>query len=132
MVNAVVVNHDTRLAEQHARALRASGYHVETCGGPPQDPCPVLAGLPCRFADRADVLIYDALLVGGGVAAGRLVNEVREMYPDLPVVLTSVEADAAWVETEGPHRVTPIVGQPSAAELCAAVEFALADQGMAV
>lgn len=132
MARAVVVNHDTRLAEQHARALRDAGYRVESCGGPEQQPCPVLTGLPCLFADRADILIYDAGLVGGGLAARDLVNEVREMYPDLPVVLTSVEADAGWVETEGPHRVTPLAGEPSATELCAAVESALNDQGMAV
>lgn len=132
MVRAVVVNHDARLAEEHAAALRAAGYQVETCGGPDQDPCPVLAGLPCPLADRADVLVYDAWVAGGAAAARDLVTEVRETYPDLPIVLTSVEPGVDWVEVEGPHRVTPIAGQPSPDELCEAVGSALSDQGMAV
>ena len=132
MVKAVVVNHDPRLAEQHAEALRAGGYQVEMCGGPDQDPCPVLGGLPCPLADRADVLVYDAWVVGGGEAARDLVAEVRESYPDLPIVLTSVEPGIDWVDVEGPHRVTPIAGQPSPDELRQAVGEALADQGMAV
>ena len=132
MVRAVVVNHDSRLAEQHADWLRSAGYLVELCGGPDQDPCPVLGGMPCRLADQADVLVYDAWVVGGGDAARDLVAEVRESYPDLPIVLTSVEPGIEWVEMEGPHRVTPIAGQPSPDELRQAVGLALADQGMAV
>ena len=132
MVTAVVVNKDPRLAAQHAEALRAAGYAVELCGGPQQDPCPVLGNMPCPLVDRADVLVYDAW-VGGGSEFGRtLVAEVRETYPDLPIVLTSVDERLDWVETEGPHRVTPLVGDPSPADLQAAVEAALADQGMAV
>lgn len=132
MVKAVVVNHDLRLAEQHADALRAAGYQVELCGGPEDSPCPVLVGLPCPLADRADVLVYDAWVVGGIDAARDLVADVRETYPDLPIVLTSVEPGIDWVEVEGPHRVTPIAGQPSPDELREAVGEALADQGMAV
>jgi DNA-binding response OmpR family regulator len=132
MVRAVVVNKDPRLAEQHAQALRDAGYQVELCGGPQQEPCPVLGGLPCPLADRADVLVYDAWAVGGVIPARRLVAEVRETYPDLPIVLTSVDESLDWVETEGPHRVTPLEGDPSPTELQAAVQAALADQGMAV
>jgi DNA-binding response OmpR family regulator len=132
MVRAVVVNKDPRLAEQHAQALRDAGYQVELCGGPQQEPCPVLGGLPCPLADRADVLVYDAWAIGGTIPARRLVAEVRETYPDLPIVLTSVDESLDWVETEGPHRVTPLEGHPSPTELQAAVQAALADQGMAV
>ena len=132
MVRAVVVNKDPRLAEQHAQALRDAGYQVELCGGPQQEPCPVLGGLPCPLADRADVLVYDAWAIGGTIPARRLVAEVRETYPDLPIVLTSVDENLDWVETEGPHRVTPLEGHPSPTELQAAVQAALADQGMAV
>ena len=132
MVKAVVVNHDSRLANEHAEALRSAGYQVELCGGPEADPCPVLTGMPCPLADGADVLVYDAWLVGGGAAASGLVAEVREMYPDLPIVLTSVEPGNDWVEVEGPHRVLPIAGQPSPDELREAVGSALSDQGMAV
>jgi hypothetical protein len=132
MVRAVVVNRDREIAEQHADALRAVGYEVELCGGPQQDPCPVLGGLPCPLADRADVLVYDAWVVGGGAAARSLVAEVRETYPDLPIVMTSVDTALAYIDTEGPHRVLPMPGHPSADELRTAVETALADQGMAV
>ncbi|HEY5520304.1 MAG TPA: hypothetical protein VIK08_06575 [Candidatus Limnocylindrales bacterium] len=132
MARAVVVSKDPRLAEQHAQALRDAGYQVELCGGPQQEPCPVLGGLPCPLADRADVLVYDAWAVGGTIPARRLVAEVRETYPDLPIVLTSVDESLEWVETEGPHRVTPLEGHPSPTELQAAVQAALADQGMAV
>lgn len=132
MIRAVVVNRDPRIAAKHADTLRAAGYVVELCGGPQQEPCPVLSNLPCPLVDRADVLIYDAWVAGGGDSGRGLVAEVRETYPDLPIVLTSVDRSLAWVETDGPHRVTPLVGDPSPAELQTAVEAALADQGMAV
>jgi hypothetical protein len=132
MVRAVVVHRDRQLAEQHADALRDAGYSVELCGGPGEEPCPVLAGLPCPLADRADILVYDAQVAGGSAAARDLVADVRESYPDLPIVLTSVDEGTDWVETEGTHRVTPLGVQPSPEELRTAVDAALADQGMAV
>src|SRR3972149_4346754 len=111
MVRAVVVNRDQGLAGQQAEALRAAGYEVELCGGPQHEPCPVLDSLPCPLVDRADVLVYDAWIAGSSDGGRQLL---------------------AWVETEGPHRVTPLVGTPTPEELRAAVEAALADQGMAV
>ncbi len=132
MTRAVVVNADPRLAERQAKALRTAGYEVELCGGPQQDPCPVLKNLPCPLVDRADVLIYDAWIAGSSDGGKQLIAELRETYVDLPVVLTSVDRRLDWVETDGPHRVTPLVGEPTPEELRAAVETALADQGMAV
>ena len=132
MVKAVVVEGDVGEAARKAQALRAAGYTVELCGGPAQDPCPVMGNLPCPLVDRADVLIYDAWVAGGADTGRALVAEVRETYPDLPIVLTSVDQAAPWVETEGPHRVTPLPTRPSAAELVAAVENALSEQGLAV
>jgi DNA-binding NtrC family response regulator len=132
MTRAVVVSQDPEVATKRAAALRAAGFVVETCGGPQQEPCPVLGSLPCPLVDRADVLIYDAWVAGSSEAGRQLVAEVRETYPDLPVVLTSVDARLDWVETEGPSRVTPLPGDPSAEQLLAAVEAALSDQGMAV
>jgi DNA-binding NtrC family response regulator len=132
MVRAVVVNRDPQVAASHADALRAAGYVVETCGGPQQDPCPVMGSMPCPLVDRADVLVYDAWVAGGSEAGRQLVAEVRETYPDLPIVLTAVDPSLDWVETEGPHRVTPLAGDPTPDQLQAAVETALADQGMAV
>ena len=132
MTRAVVVSWDAWLAATQADALRAAGYEVEVCGGPQQEPCPVLGSLPCPLVDRADVLVYDAWAAGGSEAGQRLVTEVRETYPDLPVVLTSVDHRLDWVATEGPDRVTPLPAHASPEDLLAAVEAALADQGMAV
>jgi len=129
---AALVNRDPATASRQAAVLRAAGYDVETCGGPQQEPCPVVGGLPCPIVDRADVLIYDAWVAGSADAGRQLVAELRETYADLPLVLTSVDENLAWVETEGPSRVTPLAGDPSPEELVAAVDAALADQGMAV
>ena len=132
MVRAVVVEGDVGERRRKADALRAAGYIVELCGGPELDPCPVMGNIPCPLVDRADVLIYDAWVAGGGEYGRALVAEVRETYPDLPIVLTSVDMASGSVDTEGPHRVTPLPARPSAAELLAAVESALSEQGLAV
>ena len=87
---AVLVSRDPASASRHATALRAAGYDVETCGGPQQEPCPVLGGLPCPIVDRADVLIYDAWVAGSADAGRQLVAELRETYADLPLAKTSV------------------------------------------
>jgi hypothetical protein len=129
---AALVSRDPATASRQAEVLRAAGYDVETCGGPQQEPCPVVGGLPCPIVDRADVLIYDAWVAGSGDAGRQLVAELRETYADLPLVLTSVDESLAWVETEGPLRVTSLAGDPSPEVLVAAVAAALADQGMAV
>ena len=133
MVKAVVVNREFPKAEQHAAALRAAGYTVELCGGPDHDDCPVLVGLPCRLADaRRRAGLRRAGVSDGARLSRQLVADVREIYPDLPIVLTSVDVSLTWVETEGPQRVFPLAGDPSPDELRHAVEAALADQGMAV
>lgn len=132
MTRVVVVNRDRAAAEAAATILRHAGYEVELCAGPTVDPCPVLSSLPCPLVDRADVLVYDAWAGGSSDGGRRLIADVRETYPDLPVVLTSVDRRLDWVEVEGPHRVTPIVGPLDGQQLVQAVEAALADQGMAV
>jgi DNA-binding NtrC family response regulator len=132
MVRVVVVNAERRVAERQAGALRAAGYEVELCGGPREEPCPVLDNLPCPLVDRADVLVYDAWVAGSSDGGRRLIAEMRETYADLPVVLTSADATLDWVERDGPHRVTPLAGESTGEALRAAVEAALADQGMAV
>jgi hypothetical protein len=132
MTTAVVVNADAGLAARQAEALRAAGLTVELCGGPRQEACPVLGSLPCPLVDRADVLVYDAWVAGSSDGGRQLVAELRDTYPDLPIVLTSVDRSLGWIETEGPHRVIPLVGEPSAEALQGAVREALADQGMAV
>lgn len=132
MIRAVVVSWDVWLAARQADVLRGAGYSVEVCGGPQQEPCPVLGDLPCPLVDRADVLVYDAWVAGDAVGGHQLVSELRDIYVDLPVVLTSVDEAVAWAEREGPHRVIPLGSGPTDRELIEAVEVALGDQGMAV
>lgn len=79
-------NRDPGLAERQAETLRAAGYEVELCGDPLQDPCPAIKSLPCPLVDRADVLIYDALIADSD-GGRQLVAELRETYVDPPVVL---------------------------------------------
>ena len=86
---AALVSRDPATASHQAEVLRAAGYDVETCGGPQHEPCPVVGGLPCPMVDRADVLIYDAWVAGSAEAGRQLVAELREMYADLPLVLTA-------------------------------------------
>jgi hypothetical protein len=132
MTTAVIVSRNPRVTHAELRILRDAGYDVEVCAGPADQPCPVLRSRPCPIVDRADVLVYDAQVLGGPEAARRLIAEVRDVYPDLPLVLTSVAGPIDWATTEGPHRVTPLVGPPAGKALLAAVESALEDQGMAV
>jgi len=115
-----------------AASLRGAGYETELCGGPEREPCPVIDDMPCPLVDRADILVYDAWVAGDAVGGHELVSALREVYVDLPVVLTSVDQSVSWAEREGPHRVVPLASRPSDTELIEAVEIALGDQGMAV
>lgn len=132
MTRVLVVQRDQAVAEQMAVDLRRAGYDTEMCGGPEVEPCPVIQDLPCPLVDRADVLVYDAWVAGGSEAGHRLVSELREVYVDLPVVLTSVDGSLDWVERDGPHRVVPLGPRPAIDDLVAAIELALTEQGMAV
>ena len=132
MTRVLVVQRDPMIAERMCVDLRRAGYETETCGGPLAEPCPVIEDLPCPLVDRADVLVYDAWVAGGSEAGHHLVAEMREVYADLPVVLTSVDRSLDWVEREGPQRVVPLGPQPTTDDLVAAIELAMTDQGMAV
>jgi DNA-binding NtrC family response regulator len=132
MTRVLIVNRDLSAADRIATELRASGYETEQCGGPQQEPCPIVGELPCPLVDRADVLVYDAHVAGDGEAGHRLVSHLRDVYADLPVVLTSTDATLRWVERTGPERVFPLGPDPEPGELRAAIETALEDQGMAV
>jgi CheY-like chemotaxis protein len=132
MTRVLVVHRDPAIAAQMSESLRGAGYEIEMCGGPEQEPCPVAVDLPCPLVDRADVLVYDAWVAGDEAASHHLVTGLRELYVDLPVVLTSVDPGVQWAEQEGEHRVIPLGSSPTDAELVAAVEQAVGDQGMAV
>jgi hypothetical protein len=132
MTRVLIVQRDPAVAARIAEDLGAAGYETELCGGPQHEPCPVVEALPCPLVDRADVLVYDAWVAGGSDAGEQLIAELRDVYVDLPVVLTSVDPSLDWVVREGPGRVFPLTGEPDARVLADTIETALADQGMAV
>lgn len=126
MTQVLVVHHDVDLADIEVDALRRAGYTVAQCSGPTAGPCPILRGEPCWMIDNADVLVYDIWASGDDGHA--LITDIRELYPQTPVVLTSPGMELDWVETEGVHGVTPMVGAPTQAKLVGAVERAIADR----
>jgi DNA-binding NtrC family response regulator len=125
MTRVLVVHHDVDVADIEVDELRRAGYDVQQCAGPiGGNPCPVMCGAACWQVDWADVLVYDVWASGDGRSA--LIDDLRDLYPDKPVVLTSGGLMLDWVQTEGPHEVTPALG-PSLDRpgLAAAVEAAL-------
>ncbi len=126
MTRVLVVNHDIDIADQEADSLRRAGYEVEQCSGPTKGPCPVLHGRPCAWVDRADVLVYDVWATGDSEGGRTLIQELRSVHPEIPIVLTAPGIELDWVETEGPFRVTPLVGVPSHDRLVEAIERARA------
>lgn len=131
MTRVLLVHHDIDLADQEADALRRRGFAVEQCAGPSGGHCPVLAGHRCAFVERADVLVYDAWVTGEPDGAERLIENLRDLHPDIPIVLCATSFEPAWIETAGCHRVTPLVGPPTADRLAAAIEHAIASEAPA-
>jgi DNA-binding NtrC family response regulator len=124
MTRVLVVHHDIDIADIEADQLRRAGYEVDQCAGPiGGDQCPVMRGEGCWQVDKADVLVYDVWAAGDGKCA--LIDDLRDQYPDKPVVLTSGGVMLDWVQTEGPHQVTPVLGPPDSIPLAAAIEVAL-------
>ena len=126
MTRVLVVHHDLDLGGMEADALRRFGYQVIECGGPTRNRCPVLAGRACDLAERADVLVYDAWASGDAEGARVLIQNIRDIHPEAPVVLTSPGLPLAWEETTGRHSVTVLTGQPTGARLHQAIQAALA------
>jgi len=125
----LVVHHDAGIAEAEATALRRLGYDIEQCAGPAKSACPVMQGEPCPAVERADVLVYDVWATTDSDGGRRLIEELRELYPDIPVVLTAPGMLLDWVETEGAHKVTPLAGVPTSTRLDAAIREALGEAG---
>ena len=125
MTRVLVVHHDLDLAGQEVDLLRRFGYDVVECGGPTRNRCPVIAGRPCDLAEGADVLVYDAFASGDAEGARVLIENIRDIHPDTPVVLTSPGLALSWEETSGSHAVTVLTGQPTGARLDAAIRAAL-------
>lgn len=125
MTRVLVVHHDLDLAGQEVDSLRRLGYDVTECGGPTRNACPVLAGRACDLAERADVLVYDAWASGDAEGSRVLIENIRDIHPDTPVVLSSPGLALSWEEETGPHRVTTLVGQPTGKRLHEAIQAAL-------
>jgi hypothetical protein len=125
MGRVLVVHHDIDIADQEADSLRRLGYQVEQCTGPSVHACPILQGQPCPAVERADVLVYDVWSTSESDGGRRLIEGIRELHPEVPVVLTAPGMELDWVATEGPHRVVPLVGAPNAERLAVAIEEAV-------
>jgi DNA-binding NarL/FixJ family response regulator len=125
MTRVLVVHHDLDLAGQEVDSLRRFGYDVVECGGPTRNRCPVLAGHACDLAERADVLVYDVWASGDAEGSRTLIENIRDIHPDTPVVLTSPGLALSWEESSGAHGVTILLGQPTGARLDAAIREAL-------
>jgi hypothetical protein len=126
MTRVLVVNHDIDLADEEVDSLRRRGYDVRECSGPIGASCPVIAGRPCPLADDADVLVYDAWSTSEPEGAQRLIEGLRDLHPDIPIVLTASGIEPEWVEIIGAHRVTPLVGILTGARLADAIDEAIA------
>jgi DNA-binding NtrC family response regulator len=126
VTRVLVVHHDIDMADAETDALRRAGYEVEQCWGPTYHSCPVMRGEMCAAADRADLLLYDVWATGESDGGRGLVAGLRDLYPETPVVLAAAGMDLDWVETEGVHRVVPLIGTPTGPRLIEAVERALA------
>ena len=125
MTRVLLVNHDIDVADQQTDALRRRGYEVVQCRGPAGGNCPILVGRPCELAEHAEVLIYDAFATGEPDGARRLIEGLREIHPDIPIVLCATGMEPDWIETAGIHQVTPLVGAATGARLAAAIDRAL-------
>jgi hypothetical protein len=125
MTRVLVVHHDIDLADQEVDGLRRLGYDPIQCAGPSVHSCPVMRGLPCPDVEQADVLVYDVWSTTDSDGGRSLIQGLREMYPDIPIVLTAPGIELDWVETEGAHRVIPLVGALSAERLDIAIQEAL-------
>ena len=126
MTRVLVVNHDIDLADQEVDSLRRRGYDVTECLGPIGAHCPVLAGRPCTLAETADVMVYDAWATGEPEGAQRLIEGLRALHPDVPIVLSASGIEPEWIELAGAHRITPLVGMPTGPRLVVAIENAIA------
>jgi hypothetical protein len=126
MTTVIVVHHDIDLADQEVDSLRRLGYDPVECAGPSSSSCPVLRGEHCPWIHDADVLLYDVWSTTESGGGRTLIEGLREMHPEIPLVLTAPGLELDWVETEGIHKVVPLVGAPTAEKLDAAIKKALA------
>ena len=129
MTRVLVVHHDIDIADQEVDSLRRLGYDVQECTGPTRNVCPALAGRPCYLAEAADVLVYDSFACGDTDGAQSLIENLRDLHPYVPIVLTASGLELSWTEVAGSHGVTPLAGSPTGARLHVAIQEAIAGLG---
>lgn len=129
MTRVLVVHHDPDMADQQSDWLRQAGFTVNECAGPQHGSCPVLRGEHCVAVDESDVLVYDVWASGDTESEQALIEGLRELHPEIPIVLTAPGMEFSWVETTGIHRVVPVEGALTAARLRDAVARALETVG---
>lgn len=126
MTRALVVHHDIDLADQEADSLRRLGYDVVQCSGPTANTCPVLNGGTCDLAAGSDVLVYDAWASGDTDGSGELIEGLRRTLPAVPIVLTYPGIGLSGFDEEPSRGVVAMLGQPTGANLHAAIQRAIA------
>ena len=126
MTRALVVHHDIDLADQEVESLRRLGYSVRQCSGPTANTCPILNGGTCQLAEESDVLVYDAWASGDLDGSGALIDGLRRAHPRVPIVLTFPGIGLASVDDDPAHGVVTMTGQPTGANLDAAIRRAIA------
>ncbi len=126
MTRVIVVHHDIDIGDQEVDSLRRLGYDPVGCAGPTAGSCPILRGEDCPGIHDADVLVYDVWSTSESGGGRTLIEGLREMHPEIPIVLTAPGMELDWVEEEGIHKVVPLVGVPTAERLDAAIKEALA------
>ncbi|MHB8959862.1 MAG: hypothetical protein ACYDAN_09575 [Candidatus Limnocylindrales bacterium] len=129
MTRALVVHHDIDLADQEVESLRRLGYVVEQCSGPTASTCPVLNGGACQLAAECDVLVYDAWASGDSEGSARLIEGLRRLHPRAPIVLTFSGMGIADLDDAPERGIVTMFGQPTGANLDAAIKRAIASLG---
>ena len=76
-------------------------------------------------------LVTDVWASGDSDGSRALVENIRDLHPDTPVVLTTPGLALSWEESSGRHGVTMLSGQPTGARLHEAIQEALASSAAA-
>jgi DNA-binding NtrC family response regulator len=79
-MNILVVDDDAVMIELLQYFLEESGMSVRTAQSPPE-------ALPYLQETKFDLVLSDAVMPGGGYK--RLLNDIQNTQPDLPVILMS-------------------------------------------
>ena len=125
MTRVLVVHHDIDLADQEVESLRRLGYVVEQCSGPTANTCPILNGGRCKFADRADVMVYDAWASGDSDGSTLLIEGLRRVHPRVPIVLTFPGMGLADFDDAPERGIVTLFGQPTGANMDVAIRRAI-------